>query len=219
MTRRFLFLLAMVLLCPVTGSGQTRWSFTLNGGVPGNIPMPMKISQTGYPGISLFAKFSSEPFRTPFYWMWRFARVQNKKGWEFEAIHHKLILENRPAEIQEFRITHGFNMLFINRSHHNKTFNWRYGAGVILAHPENEVNNLHLDEKGGILNRGYYISGPLINLSIGREFYLTKRIFANVEAKATSGIAFVPVYSGRAEVGHLSLHLIAGFGYDFLKKR
>ncbi|MFO7616444.1 MAG: hypothetical protein R6V75_04265 [Bacteroidales bacterium] len=216
MTRKLIFLVVILALAVPGGRSQVLWTVNLNAGAPVNIPVPLHISQSGHPDISLLARWSSDPFMLPFYWMWRIGRINNDRGWEFEAIHHKLILENRPPEVSEFRITHGFNLLFVNRSYHDRWLNWRYGAGVILAHPENRVREQQLNEQLGLFNRGYYISGPALNVSVNRPFYPSRLFFANLELKATAGVAFVPVHAGRATVGHLSVHLIAGLGYGFL---
>ncbi|MBI4647410.1 MAG: hypothetical protein HY738_12690, partial [Bacteroidia bacterium] len=65
------------------------WSFELFGGVPYNVPLPLIIKQNGYDDIRITAKYFSEPFISPYYWVWRFNRQNNGHGWEFEAVHHK----------------------------------------------------------------------------------------------------------------------------------
>lgn len=219
MTQKLLLLAIILAMAAPAGWSQARWTVNLNAGAPVNIPVPLHIAQSGHPDLSLLARWSSDPFMLPYYWMWRIGRIANDRGWEFEAIHHKLILENRPPEVGEFRITHGFNLLYINRSHHDRWLNWRYGAGVILAHPENRVREQQLNEHLGLFNRGYYFSGPALNVSVSKPIYLYRLFFANLELKATTGVAFVPVHAGRAIVGHLSVHLIAGLGYGLEVKK
>lgn len=217
MIARLVLFFLLTATAELPAGAQVRWSFNLNGGIPVNIPMPLHITQSGSPDISLAARYNSEPFIRPYYWMWKFSRMNDNKGWEFEAIHHKLILENVNDEVQWFAITHGLNLLYINRCHETRWFTWRYGGGVILAHPESKIRDRQFNEESGIFGMGYFIAGPAVNLSMNKDFFLTKRFFTNVEFKTTGGVAFVPVANGRAVAGHMSFHLLFGIGYDFIK--
>jgi len=89
----FLSCLLFLILNNHSAYAQATWSFDLNGGAAGNIPMSLTIKQQDYPDISLTAKYYTEPFTLPVYWDWRFSRWKNERGWEFESIHHKLYLK------------------------------------------------------------------------------------------------------------------------------
>lgn len=95
-----LFVVPFFIFAQAATYAQSRWSFELHGGEVYNVPMPLTISQDGYPDVKLTARYNTEPFRLPVYWNMRLARWQSNKMWEVEVIHHKLYLENRTSEIQ-----------------------------------------------------------------------------------------------------------------------
>ena len=78
-----------------------------------------KIQQSRKSQINLNfkAEFYSEPFKKPFFYVYRISKWKNNKAWEIEMMHQKLYLKNPPKEIQYFSITHGFNLITINRSY------------------------------------------------------------------------------------------------------
>lgn len=130
---KFISLIAFIILSSTATTAQSSWSFELHGGGAYNLPMPLHIRQQGYPEIKLRARFDSESFILPVYWDWRFSRWENGKSWEFEAIHHKLYLDNTTPEVQKFNISHGFNMIMVNRGFEKRLFRYRAGLGIVLA--------------------------------------------------------------------------------------
>lgn len=217
---RFKILLSLFILFMATNTliAQSTWSFDLNFGAATNIPLPLKIKQQGYPDIKLNANYYSEPFTSPVYWDWRFSKSKNERSWEFEAIHHKLFLKNKPDEVQQFSISHGFNLLFINRGFKHKWLNLKAGAGIVLSHPENCIRKQAYNENKGLFELGYHISGPAINFAIGKHFRLSKRFFINTEAKTTYAFAQIPISNGHANVNNWAFHFAVGLGFDFIKK-
>jgi hypothetical protein len=184
-----------------------------------NAPLPLTISQAGFPNIKIAAaKYETRPFKVPYYWDLRFSRVANNRSWEFEFVHHKIYLINKPDEVQRFSISHGFNIATINRGFFFDHFHIRFGLGAVLTHPEITVRNQKLDESLGLFNDGYYIRGPSLNASIGSRFYPIKRVFVNIEGKTTYSYVNVPVNGGNASLSNLAFHLIAGIGIDYISK-
>ncbi len=191
---------------------QQKFNFEFYCGLPLNIPMPLTINQNGERPLSLTARYASLPFNIPIFWIWRLSLYSENNGWEFEAVHHKMFLENKPSEVQQFDISHGLNLIFINRVWQTEEFIFRFGAGVAVAHPENEIRNKKLDEDKGILNLGYYISGPAINLSIGRHIDVTEFFYFSAETRINAAYAVVPIADGDSNVYCLSLQAVFGFG-------
>ncbi len=199
---------------------KSKWRIEFNGGVPYNINLPLTIEQEGHPDINLTANFDSEPFVPPIYWVFRVIKWKNDKAWEFEMIHQKLYLENKPPEIQYFAISHGFNMTFINRTFRVKIFNTegfiiRIGTGIVLAHAENQVRGKEFDQKQSFGDLGYYITYPNINLGLSKEFTITKSLYLNLEAKHNTSYGEVPVVDGKAKLWHSNFALVVGAGVEF----
>ena len=181
--------------------------------------MRLNIKQRGEDVLRIKAKYASESLTNlPLYWLWRFSRWSGNASWELEGIHLKLFLENRPGEVENFDISHGFNLLNINRSWKHQGFIFRAGAGVVLAHPESTIRGKRLDEHEGIFNTGYYISGPTINLGISKHFYFSKKLFLSSEIKTSVSYANVPISDGNADVYNTAIHVILGLGYTFIDK-
>ena len=198
---------------------QTRWSFEFSGGAPVNIPFPVHIYQQGEPDIRIAsAGFYSEPFPLPPYWDWRFSRSGQNGLWELEAIHHKLYLSNKPAEVQRFSISHGFNIFTVNRGWRIGAYIFRTGLGCVFSHPESEIRNKKFEDQGNFLNTIYYISGPVLNVGINRRWYIIDRFFVQSELKNTFSYARVPVADGHAEFFTSSFYITAGIGYDFINR-
>jgi hypothetical protein len=198
---------------------QSRWSFEIHSGEVYNVPLPLQIEQQTYPDIKLTARYRSESLILPVYWDWRFSRWKNNKSWEFETIHHKLYLDNTTPEVQKFNISHGFNMLMVNRGFEKKTFRYRAGMGVVLAHPESNIRGKEFGNSTDDWDTGYYLTGPVFNLAISRPIRLGSRFFINPEAKTTFAYSYIRISEGHADVYNLAFHLILGFGYDFIRPK
>jgi len=215
MIRIYLILIYIVL--STTIHAQPRWSMELMGAGVYNVPMPLRISQQGFPDIQLTARYSSEPFVLPVYYDGRISRWEEDRSWEMEFIHHKLYLDNTGPEVQKFNISHGFNLLFVNRGFDRPSFRYRAGAGVVIAHPESQIRGRTFGSSTDDNDWGYYLAGPALQASINKPFYLGERFYINAEAKTTLAYASVKVAQGRADVVHMAFHLLLGLGVDVRK--
>ncbi len=201
---------------------NTEWSFEANFGVPINLVHPIKIKQAGYPDLNFKAKYYSEPFKQPYFYVYRFSKWKNDKGWQLEMMHQKLYLENPPNEVQYFSITHGYNLIMLSRAFKisifkEKDFIVSLGSGIILAHGENMVRGKELDQEQSFFNLGYYPTGPVLNLAIAKKFNLSKRFYFNVESKFNTSHANVPIVDGEASLWHSSFSFVGGVGYSFIQ--
>lgn len=205
-------ILILLFLCPGLLTAQERWSVELMGAGVYNVPLPLKIRQQGQSDLRLTARYSTEPFVLPVYYDWRISRWQEDRSWELEFIHHKLYLDNTTTEIQKFNISHGFNLLFVNRGFDRQGFRYRAGAGMVIAHPESKVRGLTFGSSTDDRDGGYYLSGPALQGAVNRRFYLGDRFFVTAEAKTTLTYASVKVAQGRADVYSWAFHLLIGVG-------
>jgi hypothetical protein len=198
----------------VTADGQTR--VRLEGGtfLPFNVPMSLSVYQSGEPALRLTAHYASEPFAIPICWVWRVSLWSGNRGWELEAVHHKIFLENPPPEIGKFQISHGVNLVTVNRAWQCEHFVLRAGAGVALAHPENTIRGKILPEDGGIFGWGYYLAGPAVGGAVGRHFPLGAGFLLTAEVKLSGYYASVPVVDGRAHVWGLLAQLSIMVGWQ-----
>lgn len=193
---------------------EDTFSFQLSGGGVYNFRMPMTIRQDGQETIRHTAGFDTKPFDTPAYWAIRAGWWRGDAAWEAELVHHKLYLNNNPPEIQHFSVSHGFNLLTVNRAWRHPWFIWRIGLGVVISHPESTVRGAEFDQQGGIAD-GYYLSGPTGQLSLEKRIPLWKGLFASLEGKLTVSWARVPIQNGDADILNTALHGLIGLGYEF----
>lgn len=214
---KFLFsIIPFLFLSTCELTAQSHWAIELHGGEVYNVPLPLSIHQNGFPDLKMTARYSTDPFKLPIYWDMRFSRWQDEKSWEIELIHHKLYLSNTTPEIQKFNISHGFNMLFLNRGFDKYRYRFRAGTGLILAHPESKIRGKEFGDTGDDFDLGYYITGPVANFGIGRAIHFNRRFYLDAELKTTMAYSSVKIAQGHADVFHLTFHLILGIGTRFL---
>ncbi len=215
--KKYILIVSFIILTLPDLYAQPLWSFELHCGEVYNLPLPLTIKQQGYPEIKLTARYHSEAFTLPVYWDWRFSRWVNGKSWEFEAVHHKLYLDNTSEEVQKFNISHGFNLIMLNRGFDQKSFRYRAGAGVVLAHPESNIRGKEFGDSGDNYDLDYYLSGPVLNFAVSKPIRLSGRFYINAEAKTTIAYSYIKVAEGHANVYNIAFHLILGIGFDFIK--
>lgn len=202
------------LIHPLFGKEKHSYSFELFGGSQFNIPLPLTIKQKGEETIKVnYPKYDSSPFEESPYYAYRFGFWKGYKAYELELVHQKIILKNKPSEIQHFEISHGYNLITINRAFLYPSFILRVGGGIVLTHPESTVRN----KENGYDKEfpdGFYISGPTAQIAICKRIKISQRLFCAMETKFTSSYAtHVPIADGYAEVPNMAIHLLFGLGY------
>jgi len=189
------------------------WTFELFAGSAWNAPTPLTIWQSGQPDIVTMAHYSTKPWTGSPYYAIRIARWKGNRAWAFDLTHHKLYLDDPPADVQHFEITHGYNLVHISRVWEVKSWLLSVGPGVVFTHPENTVRNLDLyPESGGTLGGGYYLDGVSLMGAVGRHVKIAGPLFATGLGKMTLSTATVRVMDGGAEVPNVAFHLNLGIG-------
>lgn len=198
---------------------QSSYSFEIQGGTAANVPLPLVIRQTGQPDYSFTAKYRTRPFENPYYYEARLSRWHANRSWELEFIHHKIYLDNTNVDVPAFSISHGFNMLMVNRGIEINGNIFRAGLGMVIAHPEFSIRGVSFDQTRGWFGHGYMPSGLAINVGYARHLAITDRFFVNVEAKTTFGYVRLNQDDISVDTYNWAFHLIFGPGYHFLKTR
>ncbi len=215
------FLVLVASICPSFVQAERSYSFELLGGTQFNIPTPLTIKQKGEETIKVnWAEYKSDAwtwFDSPYY-AWRIGLWEENRAWEIELVHEKIILKNKPKDVQHFEISHGYNLITFNRAWRLDKYLgliWRVGAGIVLTHPETTVRNR---EKGygATFPNGFYISGPTAQIAVGKRINIWRGLFGVLEAKFTASYAtHVPIADGHAEVPNAAVHGLFGLGYEF----
>lgn len=219
--RGLLFItLTFAFLFPVLSDSncQRTWTFNVFLGDAYCFNMPLEIRQEGYSNLKINAHYRTEAFKLPVYYSWKAGTARNKKGWELELIHLKIILTNNPPEVQQFEVSHGYNYLTVNHIRDLDFMILRFGIGTIISHPESIVRNQWYDNHQGIMNRGYHFSGPAVQIAAEKRFKIKGGLFCSLEVKAAAAYAKVGIANGQATVPQAGIHGLAGLGYTFNKK-
>ncbi|MCW8825635.1 MAG: hypothetical protein OQK78_04345, partial [Gammaproteobacteria bacterium] len=146
----------------------------------------------------------------------RYARWNDDRqtAWEAEIHHHKLFLQNKPADVQEFAISHGYNLMTINHLWKWNDYILRAGAGFVMTHPETRIyGNKYDAESGGFM--GFYVKGWTTQVAIEKRFPIQsgwlKGMSIYTEAKLTTSRTTIPIADGgTADVPNTALHGLVG---------
>jgi hypothetical protein len=208
------FLLLFLLLLPASLAAEEGWTFQASVGVVENLETSLTIRQDGFEEIEVDdADFETRPFEGPLYYSLRAGRWRARTGWELELIHQKLFLRNRPPGVQRFDVSHGYNLVTVNRGWDVGRLLIRTGAGAVIAHPENEVRGLILDEGETNLPGGYHLAGPAVQIGVEKRLDLGESWFLGLEGKVSAAWGQVPVAGGDAEVPNVAFHVLLGAGW------
>jgi hypothetical protein len=172
------------------------------------------IDQDEAPELRFTARWRTRPFEAPLYYAWRVARERGERAWAVELVHHKLHLADPPPEVERYEITHGFNLLTINRLALAGPWLGGAGIGVVIARPESRVRGRELSGDRGLFDLGYDLAGPVVALTGGARRRLGASWFAGVEAKLTAAYARVPVEGGWSSAPNVAAHALVTLGWS-----
>ena len=200
------------LLAAAPLPAQVSWSAQLATGSAYSAPMTLAVRQAGAPELRVRARYSTRPFRDAPYYAYRFARWASRgdgaraQAWELELVHHKIYLENPPAEVQHFEVSHGYNLVTVNRAARHAARTWRAGAGAVVSHGESTVRGRTLQPVH------YHLAGPALQLAADHRTTLGARLYLSLEGKLTAALARVPIAGGLATAPNVAVHGLVGIG-------
>ena len=191
----------------------SRWEFEARLGGAWNAPLPIVFRQQGHDDVRVNARWRAEALKPPIYYACRLATWRGGGGWALDFTHDKLRLEDPPPEVRSFSISHGYNLVTVQRW--GERGGWRYGAalGTVLAHPEGEIRGQRIEGAGGSFG-GYHLAGPTAGVLAGRSRFLRSRLYATGEAMLTLSFARLPIPGGTARIPNLAAHVTVGLGWS-----
>jgi len=209
--RNLYWLLTLLLLVgpdPVHGA----WTFEGLGGDAWETPSRLVVRQQGFEDLRFQARFRTEAFRVPVYWVARLTWWRGDTGWAMDLNHHKLYLENPPPEIQNLSVTHGYNLATIQILRRRGAWHGVVGFGGVLAHPESTVRERKYPESDGFVLPGHSLAGPVVLFGVGAHLRLAGPVFLTVESRATFSTIDAPIERGDFSLRHTAFHVVAGLG-------
>ena len=218
--KRARLLVALALGLPALGGvahpcAAATWSVEARLGAPVIPDRRISITQAGQPELAFTGRFDAATTSTPYHYDVRVVRRDGPDGWAVGFLHSKLVLVDGPAEVTDFQMTHGYNLLTVQRLWQRRGFEWMAGAGVALAHAESTVRGQVFPQDGGLFGWGYHAVAPVLTVGLGRLVDLGRGVYLCAEARGSWSRVTVPVAGGKARFTDLEGHLLAGAGARF----
>ena len=168
--------------------------------------------QANEPDIVVDGQWSTRPWRPTWYYAIRVAHWSGNSGWAFEAMHHKLYLDNPPQpDVIRFRLTNGVNNLMIERLWRRGPVEFGIGGGPTLVVPVSTVRDQSYNNSDGLFGSRYEFGGLTAYATISHRFKVLPRAYGSFALKTTFSRLDARIASGRARMNNLALHLQWGF--------
>lgn len=199
------------LLSVQTPAFAAAWSFEGSLGTAHNLGTGLRIEQERQEPLRVDGRYSTRPFDSPQYYGIRVSRWDGQHAWEFSLIHDKLYLRNPPPPVESLSISHGFNLLTLNRAVQTPAFTYRFGAGVVVTHLEAHV-------RGVVYDGPYDLAGMTLLAGVSKRFYLNKEWF--VVADGAVNVAYAKAHADgdprlTVTLPQAAMHALLGVGRDF----
>ncbi len=205
----------MIVLSLSLQTAAAELSFEVFSGAPLILDTTLTISQSGHPDLDLDPSFDTEPFAAPPFYALRLGLRRGEGVWAIELLHQKMMLRNPPPEVQNFQISHGYNILTVQHLRRVRGVKLTTAAGIVITHPENQVRGLTLNEKTGLGDWGYHLSGVAVGLGVGETKSLGEHLFLTGEMRLVASRVVVPVADGDATLVDLTAYVLLGVGLSF----
>ncbi|MEZ4412444.1 MAG: hypothetical protein R2910_05625 [Gemmatimonadales bacterium] len=205
--------LPLLLLALRPCAAHAQWAVEGFLGTSFSAHSPLTIYQAGKPTLHITADYATNPRQAWIYYAFRVSRWWGRWGGTAGFIHQKVYLTNPPPEVQEFRVTNGYNLFSVGAGYLTRGWSFLGGLGPVIANPANTVRGLPLPDNGGGFGTGYYLSGVNLQLGVNRRFYVVDRAFLTVDVTGTAAWASVDVVNGHADTPNYALNLLFGVGW------
>lgn len=196
---------------PPAGIGDVTWELHAYLGGSTCFPGKLTVRQLDEDAFDVVhAEYETRPLDLPLYYAVRATRWEGQRAWAVEFVHHKLFLKDPPPLIQDFSVSHGYNLLTLSRLWWVDGFVVGAGAGLVIAHPENRIRGRVLISNGGIGD--YVVAGPTAAVIAGKRWAMGPQWSMSWESRLSASYARVPIDDGHASVPDFSAHVILGVG-------
>jgi hypothetical protein len=175
-----------------------------------SLPTPATFSQVGQPDIHVNAHWSTRPGAPTWYYAGRIARWTGDAGWAFEYIHHKIYLDNPPADVEYFQVTNGVNFMLGERLWRRHGWEFGVGAGPLYAVPVSSVRGLVYNNAHGIFHSQYELAGLGVQGNLARRLRLLPFTYGSLSLNVTGGYLHVHIANGHAVTTNFALHVQYG---------
>jgi hypothetical protein len=208
--------LACALICGLTfhqaqAGEKPVWSLETLLGDAINLDSRTHIQYAQSTPIALNGDYETRGLEAPPHYTVRVARWDRERGWELQLLHHKIYLRNRPPEVEALSVSHGFNIVSLNRAYRVDRWRFRIGVGPVIAHPEARI--------GGVSYGGPYELAGVAGLG-GVDTTLDLSPHFALLAELTATFGYIEVHPHGSDdltfsVRNPALHAQVGVSYRF----
>ncbi len=211
----FFWGLFFLLFAPVSALAEKTISFEVYSGFAYNLPTQLTVTEEGKEDVTLMADWETESFQDALYYGLRVGLWEDKKGWEIEFMHHKIKLTNAPEEIDSLEISHGYNLLTLNRAWELEPAYIHLGLGFVFTHPDLKLRGKDREHSQSGIIPGRNIAGPTMQVSAGRRYKISDKTYGFLEGKITTTYANIEYDDGEIRAPNIAVHLVFGLGFDY----
>jgi len=187
------------------------WSAEAFGGNAYSFRTPLHITQDGGFSASLSSSYETRGIQSPLYYLLRAGYWSGERAWELSLMHHKIYVANPPPGVSDVSVSHGFNIVSLNRAFKTGDWTYRFGAGPVVTHAEATILGTKYDGP-------YRLAGAGLLAAAGRRFHVGRSTWLAIEGAATAGYAAPKLPGppdGELRVSNLALHGMLGIGHEF----
>jgi hypothetical protein len=183
-------------------------------GVAWSLRTPLVVDLGGERRV-IRAHWSTRSFEDAPYYSYRAVRGSVGREIAAEMLHHKLYLEHPRPPIDRLEVSHGYNEPMLDVASRGEGFRWRFGIGLVIAHPEGEIAGRAVGPLRTRLGGGYHVAGISSQIAVGRRYPLNGgavAMTASPELKLTAAVARIRIAQGSLLVPNVALHALGGVG-------
>ena len=211
-------LLACCCILPGRGSSlAAQWRVEGWLGTAWNTHSAMTISQRGQPDIVVRPNWSTNPWDPTWYYAGRVSKWSGNRAWAFEYIHHKLYLDNPPAEVEFFRITNGVNFFLAERLWRKHRWEFGFATGPVFLVPISKIRGGEYNKANGIWGSQYDLGGAALSADATFRLMLIPWVHGSLSLRGTAAALKANIADGKATMMNYALHL--NYGMSLQSKR
>ena len=166
------------------------------------------------------AEYEPKAFSDFPYWTLRTEYWRKDQALGIELVHHKLYWKNKSADVENFSVSDGYNLLYLNYAKKIQDHRFRIGVGAVFGNPDFKLKGRDRYLKRHL--KGMHWGGYTAQVAYERCLYESDRFYINFETKLTYSFAKLPIsdkLNEYAKVPDTAIHFNIGFGTKPLKSK
>ncbi|TFG89678.1 MAG: hypothetical protein E4H17_00145, partial [Gemmatimonadales bacterium] len=165
-------MIGLFLLAARPNAAHAQWAVEGFLGNSVSAPSTLTIQQIGQPTLRFTAHYVTRATEPSIYYATRISHWWGRWGGFLGFVHHKIYLTNNPPEVQDFKVTFGYNLVGIGAGYLVNGWSLLGSVGPVVSNPASTVRGRSLNHEGGLFSTGNYINGFNLQVGVNRRFNL-----------------------------------------------